>query len=238
MPTLLITGANRGLGLNLLKLYNNDNWTIHACCRNPDLAAELNTLAHASSGRIIIHKLDVENPDTIDSLKFSLGDTPIDMLINMAGYLGEKSLIEPDGLQPFGMTDYDIMEKAYRINCVGPLRVCEAIIKNIEASEKKTIINVSSIVGSIGDDSFGNFYMYRPSKAALNAITHAMSINLRDRGITVIPLHPGFTKTDMGGPTADIDVEESVSGIKAVLDKVNISDSGNYLTWEGHVLPW
>ncbi|MFL2771530.1 MAG: SDR family oxidoreductase [Rhodospirillaceae bacterium] len=238
MPTLLITGANRGLGLNLLKLYNDDSWTIHACCRNPDLAAELKTIVNASSGRIMIHKLDVEDPATIDKLKVSLGDTPIDMLINMAGYLGEKSLIEPNGLQPFGMTDYDIMEKAYRINCVGPLRLCEAIIKNVEVSDKKTIINVSSIVGSIGEDSFGNFYMYRPSKAALNAISHAMSINLRDRGITVIPLHPGFTKTDMGGPTADINIEESVSGIKAVLDKVTIADSGNYLTWEGHVLPW
>ena len=80
--------------------------------------------------------------------------------------------------------------------------------------------------------------MYRPSKTALNAVTHAMAINLKDRGITVIPFHPGFTKTDMGGPTADIEVEESVTGIKAVLDNVTIADTGRYLTWEGGELPW
>ncbi|NKB43012.1 MAG: SDR family NAD(P)-dependent oxidoreductase [Alphaproteobacteria bacterium] len=238
MPTLLITGANRGLGLNLLKLYDQDGWTIHACCRNPGSATDLQAVADASNDRITLHPLDVENPDTIADLKSALGDTPIDMLINMAGYLGEKALTEPDGLQPFGVTDYDIMEKAYRINCIGPLRVCEALVDNVAASQKQTIVNVSSIVGSIGGDDFGNFYMYRPSKTALNAITHAMAINLKDQGITVIPFHPGFTKTDMGGPTADIEIEDSVTGIKAVLDKVTIADTGRYLTWEGGELPW
>ena len=238
MPTMLITGANRGLGLNLLKLYDADDWTIHACCRNPDKADELNAVAAASDGRVTVHRLDVEDPRTIDALKKELGSTPIDMLINMAGYLGEKALTDPGGLQPFGETDFDVMEKAYRINCVGPLRVCEAMVDNVEASEKKIIINVSSIVGSVGDDKFGSFYMYRPSKTALNAVTHAMSINLKDRGITVIPLHPGFTKTDMGGPTADIEIEESVTGMKAVLDKVTIDDTGRYLTWDGGELPW
>ncbi|MDG2242454.1 MAG: SDR family oxidoreductase [Rhodospirillaceae bacterium] len=238
MPTLLITGANRGLGFNLLKLYDQDGWTIHACCRNPDSATGLKAVADASSGRITLHALDVEDPSTISSLKNTLGDNPIDMLINMAGYLGEKALTEPNGLQPFGATDFDIMEKAYRINCIGPLRVCEALVDNVEASHKKIIINVSSIVGSIGADDFGNFYMYRPSKAALNAVTHAMALNLKDRGITVIPFHPGFTKTDMGGPTADIEIEESVTGIKAVLDQVTIADTGRYLTWEGGELAW
>ena len=238
MPTLLITGANRGLGLNLLKLYDQEGWTIHACCRNPDSAVDLQAIADVSAGRVTLHTLDVEDPSTITGLQTALGATPIDMLINMAGYLGEKALREPEGLQPFGVTDYDIMEKAYRINCVGPLRVCEALVGNVEGSDRKTIINISSIVGSIGGDNFGNFYMYRPSKTALNAITHAMAINLKDRGITVIPFHPGFTKTDMGGPTADIEIEDSVTGIKAVLDKVTIADTGRYLTWDGGELPW
>lgn len=238
MPTMLITGANRGLGFNLLKLYDADGWTIHACCRNPDAATDLKAVADAAGGRITIHPLDVENPDSIAALKSALGDTPIDMLINMAGYLGEKALTEENGLQPFGVTDYTIMEKAYRINCIGPLRMCEALVDNVAASDKKIIINVSSIVGSIGDDSFGNFYMYRPSKAALNAVTHAMALNLKDRGITVIPFHPGFTKTDMGGPTAEIEIEESVTGTKAVLDKVSFADTGRYLTYDGGELPW
>ena len=238
MPTLLITGANRGIGFSLLNHYNNDGWTIHACCRNPDSAAELKAVADAADARITLHQLDVEDIGTIASLKAELGDTPIDMLINMAGYLGEKALVDPGGLQHFGETDYDIMEKAYRINCMGPLRVCEALVDNVATSHKKIIINVSSIVGSIGDDSFGNFYMYRPSKAALNAITHAMAINLKERDITVIPFHPGFTRSDMGGPTADIEVAESSAGIKAVLDHVTIADTGRYLTWEGGELPW
>ncbi len=238
MPTMLITGANRGLGLNLLKLYDAEGWIIHACCRNPEQADELKAVADNSDGRITLHSLDVEDPGSITALKKEVGDTPIDMLVNMAGYLGEKALVEPGGLQPFGETDYDIMEKAYRINCMGPLRMCETFVDNVEASDLQRIINVSSIVGSIGNDKFGNFYMYRPSKTALNAITHAMSINLKDRGITVIPFHPGFTKTDMGGPTADIEVEESVTGIKAVLDQVTFADTGRYLTWEGGELPW
>ena len=238
MPTLLITGANRGIGFNLLKLYDADGWTIHACCRSPDSAADLKAVADATGGRIALHPLDVEDPKSIAALKESLGDTPIDMLINMAGYLGNKALTEPGGLQPFGETNFEEMELAYRINCIGPLRVCESFVDNVAASDKKIIINVSSIVGSIGADSFGNFYSYRPSKTALNAITHAMSINLKDRGITVIPFHPGFTKTDMGGPTADIEVDESATGIKSVLDKVTIEDTGRYLTWEGGELPW
>jgi NAD(P)-dependent dehydrogenase (short-subunit alcohol dehydrogenase family) len=238
MPTMLITGANRGLGFNLLKLYHADGWRILACCRNPASATELNALAEASDGRVTVHALDVEDGASVAALKAEVGDTPIDMLINMAGYLGEKALTEENGLQPFGVTDFDIMEKAYRINCMGPLRVSEALIDNVEASDKKIIINVSSIVGTIGGDTFGNFYMYKPSKTALNAITHSMAINLKDRGITVIPFHPGFTKTDMGGPTADIEIEESVTGTKAVLDKVTIADTGKYLTWEGGELPW
>lgn len=238
MPTLLISGANRGLGFNLLKLYDADGWTIHACCRNPDKATDLKAVADASAGRITIHPLEVDNADSVASLKAALGGTPIDLLINMAGYLGKLALDAPGGLRPFGETDYEEFEIAHRINCMGPMRMCEALIDNVEASDKKIMINISSIIGSIGGDDFGNLYAYRSSKAALNSITHAMALNLKDRGITVIPFHPGFVKTDMGGPGADIEIEESVTGIKAVLDKVTIADTGRYLTFDGDELPW
>lgn len=238
MPTLLISGANRGLGFNLLKLYDADGWTIHACCRNPNSATELQEVAAASDGRITIHPLEVDKAESVTALKAALGDTPIDMLINMAGYLGKLALDAPGGLRPFGESDYEEFEIAYRINCMGPMRMCEALIDNVEASDKKTIINISSIIGSIGGDDFGNLYAYRASKTALNSITHAMSINLKDRGITVIPFHPGFVKTDMGGPGADIEIEESVTGMKAVLDKVTVADTGRYLTYDGGELPW
>ena len=238
MPTMLISGANRGLGFNLLKLYNDEGWQIHACCRSPDAASELQSLADQADGRITIHRLDVEDPSTIADLKASLGSTPIDLLINMAGYLGKLALAEPGGLRAFGETDYDEWETAHRINCIGPMRMCEALVDNVEASDKKTIINISSIIGSIASDDFGNLYGYRASKSALNAVTHAMSLNLKDRGITVIPFHPGFVKTDMGGPGADIEIDESVTGIKSVVDKVTIADTGRYLTWEGGELPW
>jgi len=238
MPTMLITGANRGLGLNLLKLFADDGWKIHACCRSPDSASKLQEVISASDGRVFPHPLDIADPHSIAALKSALGDTPIDMLVNMAGYLGGKALVDPGGLQPFGDTNYEDMEKAFRINCMGPLRICEALIENVEASDRKMIINISSIVGSIGGDTFGNFYAYKPSKSALNAITHSMALNLKDRGITVIPFHPGFVKTDMGGPTADIEVDESVNGMKAVFEKITIEDTGRYMTWEGGELPW
>ena len=237
MPTMLITGANRGLGLNLLKLYNDEGWQIHACCRNPDAATELQSIADQAKDRVTVHRLDVEDPSTIADLKAALGPSPIDLLINMAGYLG-KTISESGGLQSFGESDFSEWKKAYRTNCIGPMRVCEALVDNVEASDKKTIINISSIIGSIAGDTFGNLYGYRASKAALNSITHAMAINLKDRGITVVPFHPGFVKTDMGGPDADIEIAESVTGIKSVVDKITHEDTGRFLTWEGGELPW
>jgi NAD(P)-dependent dehydrogenase (short-subunit alcohol dehydrogenase family) len=242
MPTILITGANRGLGLGLTKLYAPDGWRVLACCRDPAKAGPLQDLAAVNKGRVTVHRVDVEDHASIDALAKSLDGLPIDVLVNCAGYLGQKPMSAPGGMQEFGASDFRDWDKTYRINVIGPMKMCETFVENVAQSGLKKIINITSIVGSIGNivtgSGRGRLYGYRATKAALNAITKAMSEDLRARGITVIPLHPGWTRTDMGGANAAVAVEDSVGGMKKVIDRATMADTGKYLTWEGDTLPW
>lgn len=242
MPTLLITGANRGLGLGLLKLYAADGWRVLACCRDPAKAAELSAIASASGGRVTLHRVDLEDLGSIDALGASLKNTPIDLLVNMAGYYGTRIMTEPGGLQEFGASDYADWRKIHAINVIAVMRMCEVLVENVAASARKTIVNLSSIAGSIGTIKAGvvggRLYAYRASKAALNMISRAMAEDLRPRGIIVIPLHPGWVRTDMGGPKAPLDVATSVSGMKRVIDGLTIEKSGQYWVYDGSIMPW
>jgi len=234
MATVLITGANRGLGLGLTQLYAADGDKVHACCRNPESASELN----AVEGDVTVHALDVEDPSSIAALKAAIGDEPIDVLLNVAGYYGKKIVSEPGGLQEFGESDYDEWEKINRINVIGPMRIAEAFVDNVAASDQKKLITLSSILGSIGGNDMGKMYPYRASKASVNAIMRSMAFDLKERGITAVPLHPGWVRTDMGGPTADIDADTSVSGMKSVIAGLKPEDAGRFMTYDGSELPW
>ncbi|MDX2145068.1 MAG: SDR family oxidoreductase [Rhodospirillaceae bacterium] len=238
MPSLLITGANRGLGFGLTKLYAADGWRVFACCRDPGKAKDLSALAAQSGGKVTVHALDVENHATIDALAKALKGQPIDVLFNVAGYYGAKIVSEPGGLQEFGTSDYKEWDKIYRINVMGVMKMCEAFVDNVAASTHKKIVNMSSIIGSIGANEIGFMYPYRASKAAVNAISKAMANELKPRGITVIPLHPGWVRTEMGGPNADIDTDTSVTGMKKVVDGLKPTDSGRYMVYDGSELPW
>jgi NAD(P)-dependent dehydrogenase (short-subunit alcohol dehydrogenase family) len=241
MPSLLITGANRGLGLGLVKLYADDGWRIFACCRDPGKATELNAVAAKSGGKVSVHPLDVENHATIDALAKTLAGQPIDVLLNVAGYYGSKIVSEPGGLQKFGESDYAEWARIYKINVMGPMKMCEAFVENVAASQQKKMVNISSIVGSIGtigNGYGGNMYGYRASKAALNAITRGMAEDLKPRGVIVVPMHPGWVRTDMGGPSADIDTRTSVTGMKKVIDGLTAADTGKYMVYDGSTLPW
>jgi NAD(P)-dependent dehydrogenase (short-subunit alcohol dehydrogenase family) len=160
----------------------------------------------------------------------------------MAGHYGPKIMTEPGGMQRFGESDFAAWEKIHRINVVAVMRLCEAMVDNVATSDRKVIINLSSIAGSIGTiragSLGGNLYAYRASKAALNMITRAMAEDLRSRGITVVPLHPGWVRTDMGGPKADLDIATSVTGMKKVIDGLTIADTGRYMVYDGSTLPW
>lgn len=238
MATVLITGANRGLGLGLTKLYAEDGYRVFACCRNPDGADELNGLAAQSGERLTVHQVDMEDHASIDALAAGLTDQPIDVLLNVAGYYGKNIVTEPGGLQEFGTSDYDEWDKIFRINIAGPMKVSEVLVENVAASDQKKLITISSILGSIGGNDQGNMYPYRASKAAVNAIMKSMSIDLKARGITAIPLHPGWVRTAMGGPHADIDADTSVTGMKKVIDGLTPSDAGRFLAYDGSELPW
>ena len=238
MPTALITGANRGLGFGLTELYAADGWNVIACTRAPEKADALQKLAAGSKGKVTIKKLDVEDHASIDALAKDLKGQPIDLLLNVAGYYGKRIVSEPGGLGIFGESDFAEWDRINRVNVIGPMKVAETFVENVAASGQKKIVSLSSIIGSIGGNDSGHMYAYRASKAALNSVMKAMSLDLKARGITAIPLHPGWVRTDMGGPNADISPEESVTGMKKVIDRLTPADSGKFLTYSGETLPW
>lgn len=238
VPTVLITGANRGLGLGLTKLYADGGWRVFACCRTPADADELNALAVQSSGTVTLHSADTDLPETVSALQSDLNGQPLDVLLIVAGYYGKNIMTEPGGMQEFRTSDFEDWEKIFRVNVIGPMRMAEALVENVAGSDQKKLVVLSSAIGSIGKNSIGQMYPYRASKAAVNAIVKSLSIDLRPRGITTIPLHPGWVRTEMGGPQADLDTNTSVTGMKSVIDGLTLADNGRFLDYAGEELPW
>ena len=232
MPSVLITGANRGLGLEFARQYSHDGWRVFACCRYPDKADELAEVARVSDGRLSLHPLDVSRVPTISALAEELRGQPIDILLNNAGIYGDENHDD------FGKIDYERWAETFRINVMGAMRVTEALIENVASSEKKVLAFLSSLMGSIADNGSGGSYLYRSSKAALNAVVKSLSIDLKRRGVKTVVLHPGWVKTDMGGENAPLLPPESVAGMRRVLDGLEAKDSGRFLSYEGQELPW
>lgn len=231
MPTLLITGANRGLGLEFVKQYAAAGWRVLACCRAPADAEALQALADASQGRVTLHALDVVDFSDIDALARQLRGTPIDLLINNAG-------IYPDRHGGFGQTDYDAWVLAFLVNTMAPMKMAEAFIGNLELGQGKTIATVSSKMGSVADNTSGGGYLYRSSKAAVNIVVKSLSLDLAARGIRAVVLHPGWVRTDMGGPNALITAETSVAGMRDVIERLTAADSGRFIGFDGEEVPW
>jgi NAD(P)-dependent dehydrogenase (short-subunit alcohol dehydrogenase family) len=229
--TTLITGANRGIGLEFARQYAHAGWHVLACCRTPAAAAELNELAKSVKGRVTLHTLDVTDAGQREALHTALSRTPIDLFINNAGVRGQRN-------NTFGTTDEESWLEVLRVNTIAPLKLMEMFVDRVAASRRKIFANMSSRMGSISDNTSGESYVYRSSKAALNAVAKSAANELRARGITVVMLHPGWVRTDMGGSQALIDVGESVSGLRSVLDKVTLADSGKFFNVKGSVIPW
>ena len=239
MPTVLITGTSRGFGLLMTELFAQDGWTVLACCRTPAKAQELQTLSERFPGQIAIHALDVADFDAVDALAAELKGTPIDILLNNAGVLGKRNMDQGTlEDQAFGNSDWAEWELLYRTNTMAPMKMAEAFIDHVAASDQKKIVTVTSVVGSIGGSVFGGLYAYRASKAAANAVMKGLSIELAERGITAFPIHPGFAKTDMGGSRADIEPMEGARGVFKVVTKATLKDAGRFWTYEGTELPW
>ncbi len=229
--TVLITGASRGIGLEFARQYAADGWRVHACCREPGKADGLKQIADASDDRVAVHRLDVTDPAAIRTLARELGSGSIDVLVNNAGVYGPER-------QPFGDMDESEWMRVLQVNTIAPLKVSEALVEHVASSRRKTIAVVSSLMGSIDDNGSGGYYIYRSSKAAANIVTKSMAVDLRSRGILAVVLHPGWVRTDMGGPSATTSPEESVAGMRKVLGALTPADSGRFFDYRGHALPW
>ncbi len=226
MPTVLMTGANRGLGLEFARSYATDGWRVHACCRHPEKAKALK----AVEGDLVVHKLDITDGLRVAGLARELADDAIDVLLNNAGVYGPRS--------GFGETDFDDWLDVLKINTIAPLRMAERFVEHVARSERKLIVSVSSGMGSIAMNDAGGHYPYRASKAALNMVVKGLSADLAARGIIAVALSPGWVQTDMGGSSAELTPEESVAGMRAVIDGLTPADSGRFLNYQGEDRPW
>lgn len=231
MPTLLITGANRGIGLELCKQYLKLGWDVHACCRNPKKAQELNTLQDKYKATLDVHALEVTHEKQMDKLKKTLKGKPVDMLINNAG-------VHALGASQFGKSDDKAWEEAVAVNLIAPMKMMEHFVENVAISDRKIIASMSSKMGSMDDNGSGGAYAYRATKAALNAVMVSAAHDLRHLDIISLILHPGWVRTDMGGPQGEISVEESGEMLRNILDGCTIEDSGTFFDVDGTTIPW
>jgi NAD(P)-dependent dehydrogenase (short-subunit alcohol dehydrogenase family) len=226
MATVLITGASRGLGLEFCRQYAAEGWQVLACCRNPDTAGKLTDIP-----QVRVFPLDVSDFTQIDNLAAQLLDTAIDVLVNNAGVYGGSH-------HGFGQLDYTTWTHTLTINTQAPVKMAEAFLPHLKRGDKKLLVSISSQMGSIADNSSGGSILYRTSKAALNAAMKSIAIDLKDQRIGVLILHPGWVKTDMGGPNALIDAQQSIAGMRNVIAQFTLAQSGSFLKYDGSTLPW
>ena len=232
MPNLLITGANRGIGLEFARQYIESGWRVFACCRNPDQATLLKQLASMHANSLSLHKLDVSDFDEIDRLSTELADQNIDLLLNNAAVFLDTHDNE------LGSMDYEAWIYSLRVNSMAPLKMTEAFINQVRRSTQKKVINITSKMGSIADNTSGGYYLYRSSKTALNMVTRNLSIDLMPHGIMTATLHPGWVQTDMGGPNALITAGSSVAGMRRVIEQLTLADSGKFYAYNGKEIAW
>jgi NAD(P)-dependent dehydrogenase (short-subunit alcohol dehydrogenase family) len=227
MPTVLITGANRGIGFELAKQYAGAGWRVHATCRDPGAAAALKALA----GKVSLHHLDVAVPDQVSELAKGLAGEAIDLLINNAG-------ITAHAKTSLGDMDYALWEQMMRVNVMGPLRVAEALTANVAASERRVMLFLSSRAGSITDNLSGGRYIYRSSKAALNMVVKSLAIDLIPKRIICAAVHPGWVRTDMGTAAAPVAVADSVTALRALIERLEPHHNGRFINYDGQELRW
>lgn len=228
---VVITGANRGIGLQLAASYVEDGHRVYAGCRKPETAKELAQIAGQSEGLLSIHPLDVCNHTQREAFAEMLGGGAIDILINNAGVYPHRGLV-------FGQLDEASWLAALHVNTIAPMMMAQNLIGNIESGGRKLIASITSKMGSIADNTSGGSYAYRATKTALNMEMKSLSIDLRDRGISVIVLHPGWVQTDMGGERAPVSSNESVAQLRKTLDRAGLKESGSFFDRDGSIIPW
>lgn len=232
MPSILITGANRGIGLELTQQYAAEGWQVYACCRDPNKAPELQKLAQSANGLIDVYALDVTQEAQRQALATQLNNKPIDILFNNAGVSGGW------GNQSFGHTDVQTWLDTLQSNVIAPQKMMEALVENVAASELKIMANMTSKMGSMADNGSGGAYLYRSSKAGLNAVCVSAARDLAKRNIKVVALHPGWVRTDMGGANGELSVQQCVTALRRNLAQITLQDSGRFIDIDGSTIPW
>jgi NAD(P)-dependent dehydrogenase (short-subunit alcohol dehydrogenase family) len=236
MPTVLVTGANRGIGLEFARQYSTAGWKVIATARNPQNATELSSLAKAKND-VEVYPLDITSDKSVRELAAAVKGKPIDLLIN-------NSAIYPRKGTNFGELDYAAWRDVMDTNVFGALRVTEALFPNLEAGQRKQIASITSTMGSIKNvfkevsGAGSGYYQYRTSKAALNIAMAVLAQQLRTKGFSVVVLCPGWVQTDMGGTGAAITPQQSVSGMRKILEKDPGEISGKFLSYDGAARDW
>jgi NAD(P)-dependent dehydrogenase (short-subunit alcohol dehydrogenase family) len=228
MPSIMITGANRSLGLEFARQYAADGWHIFAACRNPDVAADLWELASAG---VTIFPMDVTDPQSIERAKADFVNEAIDILVNNAGIFGKQN-------QKTGNVDYETWKEVLDVNTLGPLRVTEAFTDQVARSERRLVVTITSGMGSLTDNTLGGAIPYRSSKAAVNMVMRCAAIDLAPRGIACVLVSPGWVKTDMGGSDAPLTPTESVAALKRLIGTLGLAQSGKFFDYDGREYRW
>jgi NAD(P)-dependent dehydrogenase (short-subunit alcohol dehydrogenase family) len=248
MPTALITGANRGLGLEFARQLAASDWEVTATCRDPAKAAALRDIALQPGSRVRLEPMDITDPASVRAAAERLVDQPFDLLLNNAGVMSTRGAQFTGSnrrtYQQVGQWDFDEWSEVLRANVIGTALVTQTFLGNVIASRRKLIVMMSSVMGSItlSDRSRfppgGGIYLYRTSKAALNMLARSLACDLHPQGITVLTLNPGWVRTDMGGKEALFEAPDAVRKLVAIIDSASIESSGRFVSFDGSEIPW
>jgi len=228
--SILITGTNRGIGLEFVKHYLKNNEKVIATYRNKNSVKDLLELKNTTSNLSLV-ELDVSNSNSINEFASKITDQPIDTFINNAGVFGPRN-------NEFGNFNAKEWLDVFNINTIAPLLITQKILKNLRLGKNKKLVFISSKVGSIEENTGGGMYIYRSSKTALNQVIKNLSIDFKDENFIAAALHPGWVQTDMGGPNALIDTKTSVKGMAEVIDRLVLKNSGKFYNYDGSSIPW
>jgi NAD(P)-dependent dehydrogenase (short-subunit alcohol dehydrogenase family) len=231
MPTVLITGASRGIGFEFARQYAAEHWRVFAACRDPARAVALRDLAQTAREKISVVSLDVTDAGSVRDAAAALGDAAIDLLINCAGITGVSG-------QSTGRVDYGSWARVLDVNTMGPMRVLEAFADSVARSERRLVVTITSGMGSLADNTSGGSIAYRSSKAAVNMVMRSAAIELAPRRITCVLINPGWVKTDMGGPGATLSPQQSVSAMRRLIETLGPDHSGKFYHYDGREYAW
>jgi len=231
METVLVTGANRGIGLELTRQYLKKQTRMIATCRAPEHAQSLDELKQLHGNALEVVALEVTDEASVRGLAEKLKGETIDVLINNAGVSGGKQ-------QDLHAMDYAWWAHTLEVNTIAPFRVTVALLENLRRSRHPRVITLSSQLGSMLRPTTTGYYIYRSSKSAVNKVMQGLAVDLRSQNIIVCPVHPGWVQTEMGGANADLMVEQSASGLVQLIGRLTLADSGRFFKWNGEEHPW